>query len=300
MIMAKLNIYKDLLRVRYSMYPVAAALTGSLIGMHFTEHYDYMRVFLSAFVILLLWWGGMISNQIIDAEIDRKAFILAQDGEDDISATRECFPIATGAISVKNAVVFASLIYFLAFLSAYRLGIPCLLTATTIFSLTQLYNKYFKLKALLGSLFFALLISSSFLMGGLGANHVTKLHLVIILSTLFYHTGVHIFGCIKDYNSDKQVHVNTFAVRVGIKKAAIVGVLFLSTGYIISMIPAYLNWLSPYYLIPVFASFIIGMPKAIKTVMFPFAFMGWRTLSAHITAATILYLSYSFGLIKGP
>ncbi|MEW6619606.1 MAG: UbiA prenyltransferase family protein [bacterium] len=296
--MRRLYVYKDLLRIRYSTYPMVASLTGTLIGIHDMGDYDFNKILLSTIVILLLWWGGMVTNQILDVQIDRKAISIAKDGAYDIGAIKENFPIARGAISIKESMILTIIIYLLSFFIAYYLNIWCFVVAITICFFTQIYNKYFKFMSLWGSLFFASLISSSYLMGSLGANHVTKLHLLIILSTIFYHTGVHIFGCIKDYDSDKQLNINTFAVNIGIKRASLVGVFFLSAGYLIAIIPAYLKWLSPYYVLLVIISLLISLPSAIKTVVFPSSFMGWKTLSTNIVASTILYGSYILGLIK--
>lgn len=298
--MKRLSFYTDLLRVRYSTYPPAAAISGAILTQYTSNTWNPVIIAASALIILLLWWGGMVTNHIFDIEIDRRAISLAHDKNLDINVVKENHPLATGILSIKEALIVVTSTYAPAFAIALSINMNCFLLTLAIFLGTQVYNKILKHHSLVGSMFFALLVSQSFVMGAVVAGGMTLVHYFIILSTVLYHTGVHIFGCIKDYDSDRHVGSRTLAVDLGIKRSAIRGVLFLLGGYLVAIVPFLLTLLHPGYLILAGASAFISLPKAFKTVVRPAPSMGWETLSASIPAATLLYLSYSFGTIALP
>lgn len=294
----KLLALTRLLRLRYAIYPAAGALSGAFVSQADGDAISLFILVKSVFIVEMLWLGGMVVNSIADLEMDRMAIKLARDKKYFVGAVYEERPLANGQVSLLTACIYAAAMYCLAMAGAYSVSLNAFLHVVFLAACSYLYNYRLKHMSLSGSLFFGLIMSQIFIVGGLIAGKLVGLHGYMALSTFFFHTGIHTFGCIKDYESDKSAANKTIAVDYGIRGAAIIGTALMSVGYAIASIPGIALNLNPRYLLPVAASAMLLLPHAARTISDPVPAMGWKTLSRSIICSTILYLSYITGVMR--
>jgi 4-hydroxybenzoate polyprenyltransferase len=282
------NKILNLLRLRYSLYPIAAGFTGVIISQPKGEE----QIVGTTVLVLLLWWGGMVTNHIFDYEIDKRALDMARENPH-IYAASEKRPVANGSITRIGAALIAVIIYIGAFIISGLLGNDVFIACLIIAILTQMYNAYFKHQGILGTLLFASLISLTYLLGGLAGKQLNVLHFYAGVSSFLFHAGTHIFGSIKDYESDLVIGSMTFPVQVGLQKAGRVGAGLCIIGMISFTIPVILGLAETTVLLPISIAALLSGPLLVSAISYTTAQTGWEVLSRNAVSATVLYLAYA-------
>src|SRR5581483_12136263 len=205
---------------------------------------------------------------------------------------REARPLVTGAVSRPAAIGLALLFYATALALAAAAGPASAALAGAIIVGSFAYNARLKTEGLSADVGFAALVASCFVLGGLVGGRLIPLHATAFLTALFYHTGVHIYGCVKDYNTDRLVGCRTLPVRVGIRRAALVAGACNVLGTACALVAWRAGSGSPAVLVAALVSTAISVRACGRLLRKPSAHGGWLALNDHIWGATVLYASF--------
>ncbi|MEE9355303.1 MAG: UbiA-like protein EboC [Methylococcaceae bacterium] len=133
---------------------VADILTGAAIGGFFSHPVNAENLF-SLILLLIatigLYGGGVIFNDVFDAEVDRKE--------------RPERPIPSGQVSEENAAVFGSIMLLVGLVSATLVSFQSGFIALIIVIFALSYDKFAKHHLLLGPLFMGLCRGANLLLG---------------------------------------------------------------------------------------------------------------------------------------
>jgi geranylgeranylglycerol-phosphate geranylgeranyltransferase len=168
-------------------------------------------------------------------------------------------PIPSGAISPKNALIYALFLTVIGFLAALFTNIPSLVLAIISWIVFAAYATKGKRIGLLGNFLVSICIAVPFVYGsfvvGKGFDLTTALFALI---AFLANTGREVAKGIVDIEGDKSGNVRTIAVRYGEKKAAIVASVFFVLAVALSPLPFLLKLVSQWFL-PLVAVTDIGL-----------------------------------------
>ena len=188
---------------------------------------DKLTIFILPLLGLVLLLAGFanIVNDIIDYKIDQ--------------TNRPDRPIASGAISIKIAIIYALLLLLFAFtLILYYPFNP--VTIKLIFyinlPLILIYTPFLKRVPLLGNIAVAFILSMVFIITAIYLNG--DLNVIMPPATLAFFLMLirEIIKDIADIEGDKQFNINTFPVKFGINQSFI---LIVCISIILSLLSFY-------------------------------------------------------------
>lgn len=137
--LGKINTYLRLMRPANVVTSVADVLAGIAISGYFLSgHIDYASVFLLCISTLGLYAGGIVFNDIFDADLDK------------IERPERAIP--SGAIGIGEAVILGSLLLIIGVVSAFRFSFFSGIIALAIAIAALIYNKFSKHYPFLGPL----------------------------------------------------------------------------------------------------------------------------------------------------
>ncbi|MEM3700247.1 MAG: UbiA family prenyltransferase [Candidatus Bathyarchaeia archaeon] len=158
-------------------------------------------------------------------------------------------PIPSGLIQPKNALIFASTLTAIGFISAFLTNILCFLIAIIAWIIFVAYTTVGKRSGLPGNFLVSTCVSMPFIYGSVTAvNTVMPNVLIFVLMVFLSNTGREITKGIVDVQGDKLQNVRTLAVLYGEKKAAITAASFYFSAVLLSPVPWLLENVSFWFL----------------------------------------------------
>ena len=237
-----------------SMRPITSllALSGAFVGGIVADApFNSIPLILSSIVVFLAIGGSMSFNDYYDREIDI------------ISHPKR--PIPSKRITAKESLYFSYFVFAIALIISLFINWICF--GILVFSLIALYayEVYFKNIGLIGNFLVAFLSSITFTFGGAS---VGKPFASILLSmiTFFLFFGREILKDVQDVKGD-LISRKTLPMKIGEKKAAIIGSLMLLIALFISPFPYIYNQLGIGYLLLVIIVNILCIFAIIKTLI---------------------------------
>ena len=237
-----------------SMRPITSllALSGAFVGGIVADApFNSIPLILSSIVVFLAIGGSMSFNDYYDREIDI------------ISHPKR--PIPSKRITAKESLYFSYFVFAIALIISLFINWICF--GILVFSLIALYayEVYFKNIGLIGNFLVAFLSSITFTFGGAA---VGKPFASILLSmiTFFLFFGREILKDVQDVKGD-LISRKTLPMKIGEKKAAIIGSFMLLIALFISPFPYIYNQLGIGYLLLVIIVNILCIFAIIKTLI---------------------------------
>lgn len=158
-------------------------------------------------------------------------------------------PIPSGVIRPKEALVYASILSIVGYVTAFLTNIECLVIATSSWVLLMYYSTKGKRTGLLGNIVVSACIALPFIYGGFAAETGVSLILGLFSAMAFLsNTGREITKGIVDIEGDKLQGIKTIAVRSGPRTAAVASVCFYAAAVTLSLLPLVLESISFWYL----------------------------------------------------
>jgi geranylgeranylglycerol-phosphate geranylgeranyltransferase len=147
-------------------------------------------------------------------------------------------PIPSGLIQPKNALIFASALTAIGFISAFLTNTLCFLIAIIAWIIFVTYTTVGKRSGLPGNFLVSICVSMPFIYGSVAtANTVMPNVFIFVLMVFLSNTGREITKGIVDVQGDKIQNVKTLAVLYGERTAAITAALFYFFAVLLSPIP---------------------------------------------------------------
>ncbi len=198
---------------------------------------DTMLLFLSA---MLIGCYGNIVNDIFDIDIDR--------------INKPWRPLPSKRTSMEIDWSLALILAGLGTLLSFFINILCFITAISAVALLYLYSNEIKRPGFAGNSLIAFLSFLVIVYGGFAAplfwkSFISGLYAFMII------IGREVLKSLEDIEDDRRYRVSTIAVKLGIRKALIIGMIFLMLVVIISPIPYFYMDMNLYYL----ATAILGV-----------------------------------------
>lgn len=212
---------------------VGAALADltSISGAWLTMVYGFMTGF-------TLTAASMTINDYYDKEIDA------------INEPRR--PIPSGLIKPKEALLSASALTIIGFISAYLTNMTyplCFLTAMAAWLIFTAYTTVGKRSGLPGNLLVSACVAIPFIYGSVAIASQVKLNVLLFASMAFLaDTGREITKGIVDVEGDKTQNIKTLAACYGGKKAAGVAAVFYLAAVVLSLLPLYFILVSMWFI----------------------------------------------------
>ena len=184
-------------------------------------------------VVFLIGAGSMPFNDYFDREVDK------------ISHPKR--PIPTKRLSPKETLYFSYFLFALAAVLSYSINLLCF--GIVLFSLAFLYfyEVFFKNQGFVGNIVVAFLSAMSFTFGGAAVGNPFA-SLILSLLTFFMFTGRETLKDVQDVKGD-LLSRNTLPMKIGERKAAMVGSIFLIIAMLISPFPYLLGQLRIGYVV---------------------------------------------------
>lgn len=158
---------------------------------------------------------SMVSNDIYDLEVDR------------VNQPRR--PLPSGAISVRQAIVFSLALLIMGLLVSILLGLINFAIAAIFALIGWFYNHQGKKMGLFGNALVALSLAIPYIYGSVAlSNYSINLGYLLALTSFLAGLGREVLKGLSDIAGDKIRNIRTVAISRGVKTAKILtGALFL-------------------------------------------------------------------------
>lgn len=242
-----LRAYIESLRLFTSLLVPAVVYIGGLVaGASFFS----FPLFLAMLSFFFLGAGSMPLNDYLDRKIDE--------------IVHPKRPIPSKRVK-PNELLFLSLGLFVSGLFiSYFINLICFAIVCFTLVFIFLYELYFKKMGFAGNVIVAFLSAMSFTFGSSALGQpFASVFLSIIAFLLF--TGREILKDVEDVSGDEGIR-QTLPMKVGRKKAAIIGSVFIIAGAFVTPLPYVLNQLGLGYLFSIFLVDLLGLYAVIKTL----------------------------------
>jgi geranylgeranylglycerol-phosphate geranylgeranyltransferase len=168
-------------------------------------------------------------------------------------------PIPRGAISPKQALLYAFILTVIGFVAAFFTNIPSLIIAILSWVVFAAYATKGKKTGLLGNFLVSICVAVPFIYGSFVVGKGFEIAIILFAIMAFLsNTGREVAKGIVDVEGDKSQNIRTLAVRYGEKTAAAVVSIFFVLAVVLSPLPLLLNLVSSLFL-PLVAVTDIGL-----------------------------------------
>jgi geranylgeranylglycerol-phosphate geranylgeranyltransferase len=209
---------------------VAGAFIGGMVA---DAPLFSIPLLLAMAVVFFVGAGSMPFNDYFDREVDK------------ISHPNR--PIPSGRLSPHDTLYFSIILFSLAVIFSYFINFLSFMIVLFSIGFLYCYEVLFKNQGFVGNLVVAFLSSMSFTFGGAAVGNPFA-SLLLSLLTFFLFTGREILKDVQDVKGDLLTR-NTLPMRIGEKKAVLVGSIFLIAAILLTPLPYLLNQLGIGYLI---------------------------------------------------
>ncbi len=182
--------------------------------------------------------ASMVLNDYVDREIDA------------VNAPKR--PIPSGVVSPSGALALSFTLSLAGFIAAFFTGMLSLLTALFAWVLFTAYTVFGKHTGFFGNILVSGCVSTPFFYGAVLLGQVQELNVILYAAMAFLsNMGREVTKGIADVLGDRGYGVRTVAVVYGEKTAAAVSTGFYSAAVVLSLLPWFLRFASPFYLLVV-------------------------------------------------
>jgi 4-hydroxybenzoate polyprenyltransferase len=195
------NPYFQLLRL-HSPAPIFLLLSPCLfsLALDAANFYYYILFAVGAFIMRP---AGCIINDIADKDFDKN-----------VERTKNR-PIASGKISVKNAIITLTLLLFVGLLILIQLNLYAIIIALCAIPLMFIYP-LMKRFTFMPQLFLAITYNMGALIAGAAiTGHVTLVHILIYIGCIFWTLGYDTIYAYQDIKDDQLIGVKSTALLFG-------------------------------------------------------------------------------------
>jgi len=208
---------------------VGAAIGGG-VGL-FGSAWDLAMAFLTGF---MLTGSAMAINDYYDRDIDA----INEPGR----------PIPSGAVSPGEALAVSGILSVVGLVAAWSTSLNNLVIAVFAWVAMMAYSTVGKRTGLPGNLIVSACISLPFVYGGvMSPEGRLESSLLFALIVFLANTGREVTKGIVDIEGDRALGIRTVAVSRGSSYAALVSVICYVSAVAVSIVPAYLNLVSFWY-----------------------------------------------------
>jgi geranylgeranylglycerol-phosphate geranylgeranyltransferase len=178
--------------------------------------------------------GGMVVNDYFDYEIDA------------INRPERVLP--RGAVSRRNAFVFACILFGLAFLFIAFTNWLCIVIGYPAVFLIMVYSWKLKKKPFIGNFVVAFLTSLTLVYGGAAAGNIVLVTLLAICA-FFANLSREIVKDIEDIKGDKKLGSKTLPILWGVNKSVLISTGFLVLGIAATFLPYFSGLFGWFYMV---------------------------------------------------
>jgi len=210
--------------------------------------------------VLGTFWQNLIYGFVTGFALTAASMAINDYYDREIDAVNEPKrPIPSGLIKPKEALIFASALTIIGFISAVLTNIFCFLIAIIAWIIFVTYTTVGKRSGLPGNFLVSTCVAMPFIYGSVAATNTIQSNvLIFVLMVFLSNTGREITKGIVDVEGDRMQNVKTLAVLYGEKKAAITAVLFFLFAVFLSPIPWLLQSVS-FWFLPIVAITDFGL-----------------------------------------
>ncbi len=233
---------KDIIEILRPINDIMGSLTV-IIGIlntrtNISAYLVIINIILGVITYFFVAGSGMVINDIYDLEIDK--------------INRPERPIPSGRITIKQAKII--------FLTTYGIGVGLAIFHSFFFNIGFLniilavffgfigwvYAKWGKKSGFLGNIIVSISFSIGLIYGAILNNSIIPPYIYYFFITSFFLllSREVIKGC-EDIEGDKEQNVKTLAIRIGLKKSAIIAVVFSLTAIIFFILPYFTPIINP-------------------------------------------------------
>ncbi len=269
-----INRYILLLRPSNFVIAVASVFVSCLLAGGKAEVLPAMII--ASLAAGCIGGGGMVVNDIFDAEIDR--------------INKPARPVASGAVSPRSAAFFYALVTAVGLLLNLFLNSNAQAIAGCAAVLIFLYSYKLKSTPLFGNVTVGLLTGLAFIYGGAAVGNIERA-IIPALFAFLINVGRELIKDMEDVQGDALHHAETFPVKYGMKSASIV-----ATGFLLAVVGStVIPFVNRQYGIVYFIIVMTGVNCVIAFVLFSM----WKDTSPKNLnrLSTILKYDMLIGLI---
>ena len=217
------------------MMGFAVIVGAALVGENIFAEKVFLPLVFGFLTGFFLAGGSMVVNDIIDREID--------------AVNEPSRPIPSGAVSLRQAQVFAFVLGALGFGFALATNWQCFVIAVFSWFLLGAYLVWGKRAGFFGNLLVSVCVVIPFVYGefvvGRGFAEASSVFVALAFLSI---TGREVTKGIVDVEGDRRKSVRTVAVRFGARVAAVVAVVFYVSAVVLSVLPLKLRLVSFWFL----------------------------------------------------
>lgn len=232
-----MNAYLEILRPFNAMMAVITIILMAVISGQFT-----FNVFLAGIVVFIATGAGNAINDYFDHKID--------------AINRPERPIPSGRISLKNAGIYSILLFAVAIIIGFIIGIiPGLIVVFS--SLLMIYYAYrLKAKCLIGNLTISFLTGMSFVLGGVVVNELI-ISIYLGFFAFLMTMAREIVKDMEDMDGDKMEGASTLPIVYGKKISSRIAAFFMILASLASPVLYFLGIFSILYLLVLAVGIVI-------------------------------------------
>jgi geranylgeranylglycerol-phosphate geranylgeranyltransferase len=198
-----------------------------------------LDVFLAVMGTIAASSGGMVMNDYFDYDID--------------SINRPQRPLPRGAVTRRNAFIFAVILFVLAYLFIAFTNWICILIGYPAIALIFVYSWKLKRRPLSGNFVVAFLTSLTLVYGGAAAEKVLLVSMLAVCA-FFANFSREIAKDIEDIKGDQSLGSRTLPILWGVERSAQLSAVCLALGIAATFLPYFagiFGWLYLALVIPV-------------------------------------------------
>ncbi len=217
----------------------AAVIIAGIISTP-VERMEWLTVISGALAAALITAAGNVHNDILDVEVDR--------------INRPSRPLPRGMVNLRTAGLMAGVMAVLGVSLGVYLGVWAFVITVSAVLILYSYNRWLKMKPLVGNVVVSLLTALAFIFGALLAGNIIGGVIPAVFSLLF-HFSREVVKDMEDFKGDRERMGNTFTQKYGLLNSARLSVGSLVV--LIILIP--LPYLASLYKISYFLICIFGV-----------------------------------------
>ncbi len=197
-----------------------AVIVGASLVSTLNFKLDLLFGFVTSFTLTA---ASMVMNDYYDREID--------------AINEPNRPIPRGDVSPKQALIFAFVLSFIGFLTAFKTNLPSFALAIAALIISIAYISVVKGTGLPGNFLVSANVVIPFVYGGLAVGQLETSTLLFVTIVFFSNTGREITKGIVDVEGDRSHNIRTVAVAYGERTAAVIAAIFSLFAISLSPLP---------------------------------------------------------------
>lgn len=239
-----MNAYVEILRPINAIMGVVAVILVALIGGNFSFY-----VPVACAIVFLFMGAGNAINDYFDHKID--------------AINKPERPIPSGRISLKTAKIYSILLFTIATLMAFAIGILPGLIVILSAILMFLYAYRLKKSCLIGNLSIAFLTGLCFVFAGVVLGTIV-LSIFLGFYAFLMTMAREVVKDMEDVEGDKTEGASTFPIKYGMKASAILASIFMITASLTSPVLFFIGIFNFLYLIVLAFAIVLWLNCAVS------------------------------------